>query len=198
MKILFTGFDPFGGENVNPSWEAVKLLPDSIGRAEIEKLLLPTVFGLAAETLAEKLEQCLPDAVICVGQAAGRAGVSIERVAVNLRDASIPDNAGNQPTDEPVCSGGPDAYFSTLPVKKMVQAMKNAGIPASLSLSAGSFVCNDVMYSLLRLTEDRGIPAGFIHVPALPSQAAAKGGTIPSMDMSTIVRALEIAAESLL
>lgn len=196
MKILFTGFDAFGGEALNPSWEAVSRLPDRLGNKEIVKIQLPTVFGAGAESLLQAVDDLQPDAVVCVGQAAGRGSISFERVAINLRDASIADNAGNKPCDEPVCAGGEAAYFSTFPVKKLVDAVNAAGIPAAQSLSAGSFVCNDVLYNLLRHTDTSGILCGFVHVPALPEQAGPERN-IPGMELSTIVRALEIVAKNI-
>lgn len=196
MKILFTGFDPFGGESVNPSWEAVSRLPDSLGGNEILKIQLPTVFGAGAESLLRAVEELRPDAVVCVGQASGRSAVSFERVAVNLRDASIADNAGRLARDEEVCPGGETAYFSTFPAKKLADAVNAAGIPAAVSLSAGSFVCNDVLYSLLRHTRGSGRLCGFVHVPALPEQAG-PGQNCPGMELPTIIRALEIVAENM-
>ena len=195
MKILFTGFDPFGGESVNPSWEAVLRLPDTIGGSEIIKLQLPTLFGAGAERLLQAVDKLQPDAVVCVGQAAGRGAICFERVAINLRDASIADNAGFKPCDEPVCQGGDGAYFSTFPHKKLIEAVKAAGIPAAQSLSAGSFVCNDVLYSLLRHTQGSGMLCGFVHVPALPEQV--QGNDMPAMELAAIVRALEIVGENI-
>lgn len=176
MTILVTGFEPFGGETVNASWEAVRLLPRRIGGWEVEKLLVPVVFGLAGESVIEAAERLMPEAVLCVGEARGRKAVTPERVAVNLRDARIPDNAGRQPCDERIVSGGPAAYFSTLPVKRIVQSIQAKGIPAEQSLSAGSFVCNDLFYTLCHRLDGTGIPAGFIHVPGpetMPAETAA-------------------------
>ncbi|MBO4297401.1 MAG: pyroglutamyl-peptidase I [Clostridia bacterium] len=185
--ILITGFDPFGGETVNPAWEAVNRLPNEIGGWRVEKLLVPTVFGEAGRVTLEAAARVKPDAVLCVGQAGGRAAVTPEKVAINLRFAPIPDNAGNQPQDEPVVPGGPDAYFSTLPVRAMAGRVKAAGIPAAVSYSAGAFVCNDLMYAVLRHFAGTGVRAGFIHVPFLPEQAR---GAAPSMALETVVRAL--------
>lgn len=145
MKILVTGFDPFGGETVNPAYEAVKLLPDTIAGAQIIKLQVPTRFALSGTVLEAAVNEHRPDAVICVGQAGGRSAITPERVAINLADASIPDNAGDQPVDEPIRKDGAPAYFTSLPVKAMVQKMRAAGIPAALSYTAGSFVCNSLM-----------------------------------------------------
>lgn len=193
-KLLITGFEPFGGECVNPSWEAVQQLDGQIGAWQLTKLRIPTVFGAAAQAVLDAVEAQRPDAVICVGQAGGRSGITPEVVAINLREASIPDNAGRQPVNEPVVPGGPAAYFSTLPVREMVDAVKAAGLPCALSYSAGAFVCNDVLYTLLHRLSGSGIPAGFIHVPYLPEQA--KEG-VPSLPLDGIRRALAIAIETL-
>ena len=194
MTILVTGFDPFGGETTNPSWEAVRRLPDLIGGATVHKRQLPTIFGVAGETLKAAIDELRPDAVLCVGQAGGRAAITVERVGVNLRDARLPDNAGVECADEPIRPGGPDAYLSTLPTRAMVEAIRAGGIPAALSYTAGTFVCNDVLYTLLdtAATEYPGLRGAFIHVPYLPEQAAAKPNA-PSMALQTITRALELA-----
>lgn len=193
-KLLITGFDPFGSETVNPSWEAVKRLPDTIGGYELIKMQLPTVFGRAAETLLEKAAACGPEAIISVGQAGGRKGITPEVVGINLREAGIPDNQGNQPVNVPVVSGGPAAYFATLPVRDMVAAMKEAGLPCGLSYSAGAFVCNDVLYTVLNHYQGTAVQAGFIHVPFLPEQAA-EG--VPSLPLEEIVRGLEAAIKAM-
>ena len=199
MKLLMTGFDPFGGETVNPSWEALTLLPDQIGGASLFKNQLPTAFRSAGRTLLGILDRLSPDAVICVGQAGGIIGLRIERLAVNLMDARIPDNEGFQPADTPVLPGGPAARFSTLPVRQMVQSLTAALIPADLSMSAGTFVCNSVFYTLLDWqSRHAGVPCGFIHVPYLPSQAAGKVPPPPSMPLSDTARGLRIAAEAVL
>ena len=194
MKILLTGFDPFGGENVNPALEAVKLVKAPAGAALV-RLEVPTVFGKSIDTVLEAVRLHRPDAVVCVGQAAGRAGITPERVAINLMDASIPDNEGNQPCDRPVYPDGENAYFSTLPVKAMVEAIKAAGVPASLSNTAGTFVCNQLMYGLLYHTsrEFPGIRGGFVHVPCIPEQAERTEGNLPSLPLPEIVRGLEAA-----
>ncbi|WP_418538256.1 pyroglutamyl-peptidase I [Gemmiger sp.] len=192
MKILITSFDPFGGESVNPAYEAVKLLPDTIAGAEIIKLQVPTRFTLSGTVLEAAVNEYRPDAVICVGQAGGRSAITPERVAINLADASIPDNAGDQPVDEPIRKDGAPAYFTSLPVKAMVQKMRAAGIPAALSYTAGSFVCNSLMYTLLYLI-DRQYPAmrgGFIHVPYAMEQAVGKPLGTPSMDLHQIARGI--------
>ena len=157
MKILLSAFEPFGGEGVNASQEALKLIKAREG-TELVKITVPTVFGLAGTTLLDALRKEKPDAVICLGQAGGRAAVTPERCAINVRDARIPDNAGHQPKDEPVIAGGPAAFFSTLPIKAMAAAARKAGFAAEISNSAGTFVCNDLMYSLL-YTLEREFPA---------------------------------------
>lgn len=191
-SILVTGFDPFGGETINPAWEAVSRLPDEIGGWRVEKLMAPTVFGEAGRVVLERAAVVKPDAVLCVGQAGGRSAVTPEKAAINLRHAPIPDNAGNTPQDEPVVPGGPDAYFSTLPVRAMAARIRAAGIPAAVSYSAGAFVCNDLMYTVLHHYAGTGVRAGFVHVPYLPEQAA--GSDAPSLPLDTIVRALTEAA----
>lgn len=190
-NLLITGFDPFGGEKINPAWEAVKLLPDTIGDYRLTKLEIPTVFGKAAETVLKKAEEVRPQVILCIGQAGGRAAVTPERVAINLRDAKITDNERNQPVDEACVSGGPTAYFATVPVKAMVQAMTDAGFPAAVSNTAGTFVCNDTLYTLLHRFNGTDIRCGFIHVPYLPQQ-----GT-PSLELERTAAALEAAVQAL-
>lgn len=191
-KLLITGFDPFGGEGVNPSWEAVRLLPDTVGEYALEKLMIPTVFDKAARLVMEKADEAQPDAILCVGQAGGRRAVTPETVGINLREAAIPDNEGNKPSATPCVEGGATAYFSTLPVRAMVAAIKEKGIAAALSYSAGTFVCNDVLYTLLNRYEESDTKVGFIHVPFLPEQA--REG-VPSMPLETIVEAIKLAIE---
>ena len=190
-KLLITGFDPFGGESVNPSWEAVKLLPDQIGAYEIHKLQIPTVFGLAPKTVLEKAAEIQPDVIISVGQAGTRAAVTPERIGINIRDARIADNAGISPKDESIVPGGPDGLFSTLPVKAMIGAIQAAGLPGAVSNTAGTFVCNDVLYSLLHHYAGTHVRCGFIHVPWLPQQGA------PSLPLEDTVKALEAAVSAL-
>ncbi|AUX72109.1 pyroglutamyl-peptidase I [Erwinia pyrifoliae] len=192
-KVLITAFEPFDGERLNPSWEAVSQLHNRlIGNAEIVAKQLPCVFGTSLEVLYATIEAEKPDLVIAVGQAGGRADISIERVAINIDDARIPDNAGAQPVDEPVVAGGPAALFATLPIKALVAGIREAGIPASVSQTAGTFVCNHVMYGLLHLLRRRKTRGGFIHIPYLPEQAVNHPGA-PSMSLATIVLALEMA-----
>lgn len=192
MKLLITGFAPFGGEALNPSWETVKALPDRIGSVELIKLELPTAFDRSACALTEAVTLHRPQAVLSVGQAGGRSAITVERVAVNLADAGIPDNDGFQPRDLPLIPDGPAAYFSTLPVKAIVEALRAAGIPCQVSYSAGTYVCNSVLYRALHLgaTACPGLLAGFIHVPFTPLQAAQKPAGTPSMAPEDMVRAL--------
>ena len=198
MKILITGFDPFGGENVNPAYEAVKLLPDTIAGAEIIKLEVPTRFHRAGAVLEDAMQRHKPDAVICVGQAGGRAAITPEKVAINLMDGRIPDNAGYQPVDVPIRADGPAAYFATLPVKAMVQRMRDAGIPAAVSYTAGTYVCNYLLYTLLYLIDKKypNVRGGFIHVPYAMEQVINKPLGTPSMDLRQIARGLETAVEA--
>ena len=189
--LLITGFDPFGGQSVNPAWEAVRHLPGTIGEYRLCKLKIPTVFCLAAQTVLEKAEEIHPDVILSIGQAGGRSAVTPERIGINLRDARIPDNQGNQPIDSPICPGGPDGVFSTVPVRAMVQAITDAGLPAAVSNTAGTFVCNDVLYTLLHRYAATAVRVGFIHVPYLPEQ-----GT-PSLPLEDTIRALEAAVRAL-
>ena len=188
--MLVTGFEPFGGETVNPAWEAVSRLPERVGEWTLRALRLPTVFGSAAEAAAAEAEKIGAQAILCVGQAGGRAGVTPEMVGINLRCAGIPDNAGSMPQDEPVVPDGPAAYFSTLPVRRMAEAIEEAGVPAGVSYTAGVYVCNDLLYSLLHRFRDTGVRVGFIHVPFLPGQA--RNGAA-CMELPDMIRALTVA-----
>ena len=224
-KLLLTAFTPFDGERINPALEAVKLVKDKIGKLKIVKLEVPTVFGKSIETVREAIEREKPDFVLSIGQAGGRAEITPERVAINLDDARIPDNEGNQPIDEPIFPDGENAYFSTLPVKAMVEAIRKEGLPSSLSNSAGTYVCNHLMYgvlyfihneycshsmqylrdnnaqhkfsSLLFFEEERSsvVKAGFIHVPYIPEQVKDKK-EMPALPLSDIVRGLEAAIQA--
>ena len=167
MKVLVTGFDPFGGESINPAWEAVKVIKDEIAGAEVIKMQIPTVVGKSIAKIHDKMAEINPDIVIAVGQAGGRFGVTPERIAINVTDARIPDNEGNQPIDEPIFADGDAAYFSNLPVKAMVQEIKDAGYPSTLSNTAGTYICNHVMYGILYYIhkEFPNARGGFIHVP---------------------------------
>ena len=192
--VLITGFEPFGGETVNPSWEVVKQLDGMIIRGQqVVAKQLPCVFGEALTVLKAALETYQPRLTIAVGQAGGRVDITVERVAINVDDARIPDNKGQQPIDEPIVANGPAACFSTLPIKAIVSALRQQGIPASVSQTAGTFVCNHVMYGLLhQLQGKRGQKGGFIHIPYLPEQAAAHPGQA-SMSVATVREALETA-----
>lgn len=198
MKILVTAFDPFGGEATNPALEAVKLLPEKIAQHEITKLEIPTVFHKSADKIAEILRENKYDVVLAIGQAGGRYHLTPERIGINIDDARIPDNENNQPIDVPIQSDGAPAYFSNLPVKKMTQAIKDAGIPASLSNTAGTFVCNHILYQLgyLQATQYPDIQFGFIHVPYIPEQVIDKADK-PSMALSSIVTGLEAAIRAI-
>ncbi len=193
VKILITGFDPFGGESVNPAYEAIKLLPDEIGGAQIVKMEVPTVFGKAGEVLKAGIEMHQPDAVICVGQAGGRSGMSVEKVAINFQDARIPDNENQQPIDQEIEEDGDTAYFATVPVKAMVAKMRENGIPAFVSYTAGTFVCNELMYALLYLLHKKypHIRGGFIHVPFAMQQTVEKPNGTLAMALSSITKGLE-------
>ena len=191
MTILITAFDPFGGGETNASMEVLRALPERIAGAAIRTLIVPTVFGLSARLAAEELDRCGADGVICLGQAEGRTALTPERVAVNVMDARMSDNAGYQPADEPVVPGGPAAYFSTLPIRAMAEAMNAAGAPAAVSNTAGTFVCNDLMYTLLYVLE-REFPTsrgGFIHVPACVSSD--QSAPVPVMPSSVTAAAIE-------
>jgi len=195
MKIIVTGFDPFGGESINPAFEAVRRLPDVLAGVELIKLEVPTVFNGAVQGVTAQIDALQPDAWLGVGQAGGRCDISVERVAINIHDGRIADNAGYQPTDEPGDPAGPAAYFATLPLREMVAAMRRAGIPASISNSAGTFVCNHLMYGVLHHIQRGGLAVrgGFIHIPYLPQQAVNKPNTTPSMALETVVEALSAA-----
>jgi len=183
-KLLITGFDPFNGNKSNPSWQAAEELPDKVGNFELKKLQLPTVYGEAARNVIAEADIWQPDVILCLGLAGGRAAVTPERIGINLRSASIPDNAGRQYTDTPILPGGPAAYFSTLPVTAMAQAIREAGLPGAVSNTAGTYVCNDVLYTLLNRYDNTAVMVGFIHVPYLPGQGE------PSLPLSDLVKAL--------
>jgi pyroglutamyl-peptidase len=197
-RILMTGFAPFGGESVNPSWQAVSLV--AARRDDVAAVELPCEFAASLPALRRALEEHRPELVVCAGQAGGRAEVTPERVAINLIDARIPDNAGAQPVDAPVVPDGPAAYFTTLPVKACVAAIRAAGVPASVSHTAGTYVCNQVFYGLLHLlaTEFPGARGGFVHVPFSPEQVAAAGKPEASLSVDRIALALEALADTAL
>lgn len=198
MKVLITGFDPFGGESVNPAYEAVKLLPDTIAGAQIIKLEIPTVFSKSGPAVEAGIQEHQPDIVINVGQAGGRSCVTIEKVAINLADARIPDNAGEQPVDEVLQVDGENAYFATIPVKAIVQNVREHGIPCHVSYTAGTYVCNCVMYNVLYMAAKKypNIRAGFIHVPFAAEQAVDKANGMAFMSLDMIAKSLEYAIEA--
>ncbi len=189
MRILLTGFEPFGGQSLNPSWEVARALhglplPGSQG-AQVTAAQLPCVFDQALPALQQALTQHTPDIVLALGQAEGRCDLSVERVAINVMDARIPDNAGAQPIDMPVIAGSPAAYFSTLPIKSLVAGLRASGFQASVSQTAGTFVCNQVFYGLQHALAGQGVHSGFMHLPLLPEQAAHwPGPSLPSWPAS--------------
>jgi len=199
MKILVTGFDPFGNETINPASEAVKRLPQNIEGVEIIRIIVPTVFKESLRVIEKSIEDYNPDVILSVGQAGGRNCISVERIGINVDDARIKDNAGNQPIDEAIDANGPAAYFSTLPIKAMVESMKQKGILASISNTAGTFVCNHVMYGVLHLcaTRFKQKRAGFIHIPFLPEQVKDKEN-MPSMELDIIVEGLILAIKAII
>lgn len=191
MKVLVTGFDPFGGETVNPAIEAVKRLPDRIAGADIVKLEIPTVLYKSLQKIDAAIIKYDPDIIVSVGQAGGRSDITVERIGINCNDCRIPDNEGNKSVDEPVYRDGPDAYFSTLPIKAMVKSIQTAGIPASISDTAGTFICNHVLYGVRYLCEHKypEKKSGFIHIPYMPSQTVERRN-IPSMSLSDSITGL--------
>ena len=196
MKALVTGFEPFGGDTINASLEAVRRLPAQIGRLEIVTAQLPTSYARSLAALEAAIERTKPDIVLCVGQAGERAALCVERVAINVQDAEIADNDGAKPVDAPVIAGGPAAYLATLPARAVVAALHAEKLPAQLSMSAGTFVCNHVFYGLMHLAATRGqsFRAGFLHVPRLPQQAP--DGKALYMALDDIVRGIVVVLES--
>lgn len=199
--VLLTGFEPFNKATVNPAWEAVRALDGWSGEGfRVEARQLPCVFVDANEALAAMVDELHPDIVIAVGQAGGRAEISVERVAINVDDASILDNAGRQPVDRPIVEDGPAAYFSTLPIKAMVAAMRAKGLAAGVSQTAGTFVCNHVFYGLMHMTREHAagmtVKAGFIHVPFLPEQAEERPDDPPAMALDAIILGIMTAVET--
>jgi pyroglutamyl-peptidase len=193
MKALVTGFEPFGDATANPSRDALPLLPSRLGDLDIATRVLPTAFGAALEALETALAATAPDIVLCTGLAGGRAALSLERVAINIDDTRVPDNLERQPIDRPIVPGGPAAYFATLPIKAAVAALREAGLPAIVSNTAGTFVCNHVFYGLMHLAATRPLPlrGGFLHLPYLPGQAIEHDGA-PSMALADIVRGIAV------
>ncbi len=190
-SLLITGFEPFGNHDTNPSWEAVKLLPDTVGAYALTKLHIPTVYGKAAEAVLQAAAEAKADAIICVGLAGGRDAVTPERIAVNIRDARLADNEGRLCSGERIMPDGPAAYFSTLPVEKMAQAIRDRQIPSAVSNTAGTYVCNDVLYTLLHRYSGTPVRVCFIHVPYLPGQGQ------PDLPLEKTVQALTAAIESI-
>ena len=202
MKILVTGFDPFGGEKINPALETIKRLPDTTLGVQIIKLEIPTVVGKSLAKITEAVEKENPDVVLSIGQAGGRSEITVERIGINIDDCRIPDNEGNQPIDEPVIKGGPAAYFVTIPIKAIVENIQAHNIPASISNTAGTFICNHVCYGVAHLAAQRtaaGKPmkSGFIHIPFLPEQVIGKPAFTPSMSLETIVSGITHALEAI-
>lgn len=199
MKILVTGFEPFGGETINPAYLAVKALPSQIGDCTVITAEIPTAFGASGKVLRELIAIHSPEMVLCVGQAGGRASISYEKVAINLDDARIPDNLNQQPIDLPIYAEGPAAYFTNLPIKAMVVSNQNAEIPAHVSYSAGTYVCNHIFYDLMHYIAIYGpeIRGGFVHVPFCETQVTDKPN-MPSMSLATITRGLVVAIEAAL
>jgi len=196
--VLLTGFEPFNGATINPAWEAVRALEGWQGDGfQVEVRQLPCVFGDAIEDLTALIDELHPDVVIAVGQAGGRPDISVERVAINVDDASILDNGGQQPVDTAIAADGPAAYFSTLPIKAIVHALRARGLVAGVSQTAGTFVCNHVFYGLMHhvAAQPQPIKAGFIHVPFLPEQAAARPDAPPSMALEDIIAGVKLAVE---
>ncbi|MGP1504421.1 MAG: pyroglutamyl-peptidase I [Eggerthia catenaformis] len=198
MKILVTGFDPFNGESINPAIESVKRLPDTIASAEIIKLEIPTVCHKSLRVIKEAITKYNPDIILSIGQAGGRPDITVERIGINIDDCRIPDNDGQQIIDEPIFPDGPAAYFSTLPIKAIVAEIQKKNIPASVSNTAGTFVCNHVLYGVRHIceTEFSGKRSGFIHIPFLPEQVINKKN-MPSMSLDTIVEALTVAIKAI-
>jgi pyroglutamyl-peptidase len=192
-NVLVTGFEPFGGEIVNPSWEAVRALQGvHISAHLIQVRCLPVVFGDALQELRAAIAKTRPALVICVGQAGGRGQISLERIAINVDDARIADNAGRCPVDMPVVADGPAGYFSTLPIKRILAELQRASIPAEISQSAGTYVCNHVFYGLMHeLARHDGVRGGFVHIPFSPEQSALHPET-PSLPVATVTAALRI------
>lgn len=194
-RILLTGFEPFGGEQINPSWEVAKALDgQKIAGVNIIARMLPCVFGEALKVLQQSIDEVNPDLVLALGQAGGRSDFSIERIAINIDDARIADNAGTQPIDQTVVVGAPAAYFSTLPIKTMVAGLRAAGHPASVSQTAGTFVCNHVFFGLQHALHGSGVRSGFMHLPLLPAQAARLAGQ-PSMALDEMLAGVSLALE---
>jgi len=197
-KLLLTGFEPFGGEKINPALEAVRSVKDEIGGLQIVKLQVPVVFCEADRLICKEMARVQPDAVLCVGQAGGRDAITPERVAINVMDAAVPDNAGQVMTDCSIAPEGPAAYFATLPIRDMMEAVRAQGTACRISNTAGTYVCNNLMYAALHYAAENmpHVKAGFVHVPYIPEQTAGKAD-VPSMPLEQIIQALEAMIEVL-
>lgn len=193
-KVLITGFEPFDGERINPAWEAVAAIQEANTGAQLIKLAVPVTFADSIPVIYEAMKRERPDVVLCIGQAGGRSAITPERVAINVDDARIPDNAGAAPSDVPIYKDGANAYFATVPIKKMVEAIREQGLPAAVSNTAGTYVCNHVMYGILYHMEREfpGMKGGFIHVPYCTQQTVDKANQ-PSMSLPDITAGLEAA-----
>lgn len=190
-RLLITGFDPFAGATVNPSWAVVQALPERIGDYTLHKMRLPTIFSEAAEMVIREAERIGAEVILCLGVAGGRDAVTPERVGINIRSARVPDNRGYQPVEESIVPGGPDGLFSPLPVLAMAQAIRDAKCPGAVSNSAGSYVCNDVLYALLHHFRGSSVRCGFIHVPWLEGQGS------PALTLETMVRGVSAAISAI-
>lgn len=198
MRVLLGAFDPFGGEKINPALEAIKGVCERLGEIEIRRVEIPTVFVKSYQVLLEEARAYQPDVILVIGQAGGRYEISLERVAINLDDARIEDNEGNQPIDQRIFEDGENAYFSNLPIKAMLKEMREAGIPSAISNTAGTFVCNHIMYAMMHYIYKFQIAqrGGFIHIPYFPSQVVGRENA-PCMDRQTVIKGIEIAIESI-
>ena len=193
--VLLTGFAPFDGEAVNPSWQAAQMLHGRhVAGHRIVARQLSVEFGASLKELRAAIRETKPSLVLCVGQAGGRGAMSLERVAINVDDARIPDNAGARPIDTAIVEDGPAAYFTSLPIKTMLAALRDAGIPAEVSQTAGTYVCNHVFYGLMHALRNRRIRGGFVHIPYSPEQAAHHPGA-PSLPVETVVHGLRVALQ---
>lgn len=200
MKILLTGFEPFGGSELNPSAAVVEALAsDPTTEIELTTMVLPVIGIEAGDRVVERIESESPDAVIMLGEATGRPGISVEQVAINLRDYRMTDNAGNSASDEPVVEGGPDAYFASLPIMRMIESIRTIGVPASRSLTAGAFLCNEISYRVLHANAiaNRRIPAGFVHLPRLPEQCLDADTPHASMPLDRQIAAVRAILQTL-
>ena len=200
MKILVTAFEPFGGQALNPAQQALAALPDNFNQARLEKLLLPTAFHASAEEAIDAIRRIRPDAVLLLGQAGGRVGITVERVAINIDDADIPDNRGAKPTDQPIFKGGPAAFFSTLPINKLVQSINESGAPAFISNTAGTYVCNHLLYQVLHLLrqEQPACRAGFVHLPWLPEQVKEGKAEVFTLPLDKQVKGIQAALHAII